>query len=275
MRAIVAVLLHLLLMPPAWAAAPRLVFDRLLPPAHDLGKATDVALVAAESADPHVEPFIDHFLEHANRPGGTHFRDARTTPGPAELHLVLKMLQCDAADREGEGSVRDADGNRVKHRYFWVDAVCAARIDVLSRYMKPLSTFYAKGEGRSSRVEALDGDQRADALMDAARAAASDAAGRVTPRRVRESIALDDTAPVFEDGASFIAAQDFGSARKIWEEALKKTPSSAPLHFNLGAVCEALGDRQAARLHYLAARELAPRETRYEDEMKLFARRAN
>jgi tetratricopeptide (TPR) repeat protein len=272
MRTIVAVLLHVLLVPPAWAA-PRIAFDRLLPPAQDLGRVSDVGLVSAPS-DPNVELFIERFIEHANRSGGTRFRDARATPGPAELHLVLKMLQCDTADREGEGSVRDADGNRVKRRHFWVDAVCAARIDVMSRYMKPLSTFYAKGEGRSSRVDALDDDQRADALTDAVKAAATEAAGRVTPRRVRESIALDDTAPAFGEGAQLIAAQDFRTAREIWGEAVRKTPRSAPLHFNLGAVCEALGDRQAARLHYLAARELAPKEPRYQDEMKLFARRA-
>ena len=35
-------------------------------------------------------------------------------------------------------------------------------------------------------------------------------------------------------------------ARAHWEAALRQQPRSAPLHFNLAAVCEALGDRKAA-----------------------------
>ena len=274
MRTRLLVLSLILGVPLTAGAASRITFERVLPAPHDLGAVQDVALVAVSGSEPQADVFVEHFLDHANRGGRISVRDARFTPGPAELHLAVKMFECATSDREGEGSVRDADGNRVKRRQTWVDAICTARIEVLSRFMKRVSTFYAKGEGRSSRVDAAGEDERADALMDAARAAAADAAERITPRRVRESVILDESAPSFAEGMAMIESARMTRARAVWEEALRKQPKSAALHFNLGAVCEALGDVQAARLHYLAACELAPGEARYGDELKLFTRRA-
>jgi tetratricopeptide (TPR) repeat protein len=258
---------------PAALAAPRIVFERVLPPAHDLRGARDVAVVQAAANDPRIEAFLDEFAHHVNRSGTLTLRDMRTGTGPAEAHLDIKTFKCETAVRETEAAVKDADGNRVKQRAFQIDAVCGARIAVLSRTLQPLSTFYAKGEGTSPRVPAVTEEERENALKDAARFAAIDAAEKITPRRVRESIALDETAPAFAEGMVMIEAGRVAEARAIWQKAMQTQPRSAALRFNLAAVAEALGDRRAAEQNYNAARQLAPAEPRYASELKLFARR--
>ena len=256
-------------------AAPRITFERLLPASHDLGGARDVAIAHAIGDDARIEPFLEDFVVHANRSGrGLQLRDARFSTGPADAYLDIKMFKCESIVREGEGSARDADGNRVKRKVASVEAVCVARIEVLSRVMKPVSTYFVRGEGRSSRVDVITDEERDHALRDAARYAALDAAERITPRRVREVIALDDTAPSFEEGFAMIEADQLGRARQIWEAAMRKEPRSAPLRFNLAALCEALGDRRAAEQHYTAANAMAPAEPRYANELRLFSRRA-
>lgn len=273
MRAFSAVLLHLLTAPLLFAASPRIAFERVLPAAHDIGRDRDVAIVHAIGDTAKIETFIEHFLERANGSGFLHIRDARTATGPADVYLAIKTFTCDTVEREGEGSVRDYAGNRVKRTLTWAEAICSARVDVLSRDMKRVSTFYGKGEGTSPRVERMTADEREIALRQAARYAAVDAAERITPRRVKEMIPLDETAPALEAGMALIDSGRLAEARGLWEVALRQQPRSAPLHFNLGAVCEALGDRTAAQNHYKAARRLAPKEHRYASEMRLFERR--
>lgn len=259
--------------PATLALSPRIVFERVMPAPHGLGEAHDVAIVQAAGDEPRVETFIDELIHHVNRSGALTLRDARTTTGPGDAHLDIKTFRCETVLRESEAGMRDADGKRVKHHVVQVDAVCVARIEVLSRFLKPRSTYFAKGEGTSPRMETVTDEGRENALQDAARYAAIDAAERITPRRVRESIALDDTAPAFEEGMAMIESGRLAEARALWAKAMQTQPRSAALRFNLAAVSEALGDRRAAELHYNAARQLAPAEPRYASELKLFARR--
>jgi tetratricopeptide (TPR) repeat protein len=273
MRAAFAVLLLLLTAPAVFAASPRLVFERVLPAAHDLGRDKDVAIAVAIGDSDKIDAFIDHFIEQANDSGFQRIRDARTATGPADVFLVIKAFTCDTNTREGEGSVRDYEGNRVKRKIVWADAICSARIDVMSREMKRVSTFYGKGEGTSPRVEEITDEEKDIAEQQAARYAAVDAAERITPRKVKETIPLDENAPEFGEGMSLIDSGRMREARGHWEATLRQQPRSAALHFNLAAVCEALGDRTAANSHYIAAHQLAPKEERYTSEMRLFERR--
>ena len=267
------VVLSILVASAVHAASPRITFERLLPAPHDLGGAKDVAIARAVT-EAGIEPFLEHFVGHVNRAGrALQLRDARSTTGPADAYLAIKTFKCESVVRETEGGARDTDGNRVRRKLSSVEGVCVARVEVLSRFMKPLSTYIARGEGRSPRVEAITDEERNHALHDAARYAAIDAAERITPRRVREAILLDDKAPAFEEGFAMIEADQLGKARQIWEAAMRKEPRSAPLRFNLAALCEALGDRRAAEQHYTAASAMAPAEPRYAGELKLFTRR--
>jgi len=83
-----------------------------------------------------------------------------------------------------------------------MDAVCMARIDVMAADMKRISTFYGRGEGTSTRVETISDEERDLAVNVAARYAAVDAAERITPRRVREVIPLDEPVPAPKKSAT-------------------------------------------------------------------------
>ena len=277
MRATIAVIATLAfgaLFPPAASAASRITFDRILPAPHDLGDAKDLAIVNAATNEPLVEKFVDELVRHVDRSGMLTLRDLRSATGPGDAHLDIKTFRCESAVRETEAGIRDVDGNRVKVKAFQVDAMCTARIDVLSRVMKPLSTFYARGQGTSKRVATVTQEERDHTLQDAAKFAAIDAAERITPRRVRESILLDESAPAFAEGMVLIEEERLAEARAIWLKAMQVNARSAAIRFNLGALSEAMGDRRAAELHYNAARQLAPKEARYANELKLFAQRA-
>lgn len=262
-----------LVAPLAFAASPRIAFERVLPAPHDIGRNRDVAIVHAIGDSPKIETFIEHFVDQANHSGFHRIRDARNATGPADVYLVIKEFTCESATREGEGSVRDYEGKRVKRMLRWQEAVCRTRVDVMSNQMKRVSSFHGKGEGISPRTDRITDEERDIALSLAARYAAVDAAEQITPRRVKEIIPLDETAPAFDEGMVLIDSGRIAEARGRWETALRQRPRNAALHFNLAAVCEALGDRNAAQRHYAAARQLAPREERYASEMRLFERR--
>lgn len=263
----------LLAVPFVLALSPRITFDRILPPPHDLGKVEEIALVHAIGDTASIDAFVDNFVDQVNHSGVLRMRDSRRATGPADAYLSVKSFSCQISPRQGEGSARDHDGNRIKRKQFWIDAVCVARIDVMAADMKRTSTFSSRGEGTSARVEAITDEEKEVAVAQAARYAAVDAAARITPRRVREIIPLDETAPAFEEGMSLIDAGRFAEARSRWEAVLRQQPRSAALHFNLAAVCEALGDRKAAGGHYVAAHELAPKEDRYANGLRSFQRR--
>jgi tetratricopeptide (TPR) repeat protein len=273
MRVSMAVLVLSLAAAPSILAAPRITFERQLPAPHDLGGAEELALVNAIGDSVKVEAFIGRFIEQVNRSGRLRMRDARRDSDKtgADAYLSVKTFTCETRTGGAEGSAYDVDGKRVKRRFVWSDALCMARIDVAAGRQR--SSFYVKGEGTSPRVFDLTDEEKNVALEQAAKYAAVDAAERITPRRVRESIPLDETAPSFEEGYARIDVERFQDAREIWEDALRKQPRSAPLHYNLGAVCEALGDHKAAELHYVAARQLAPAEPRYASELRSFHRR--
>jgi len=259
---------------PSLLAAPRITFDRHLPAPHDLGDAEEIAVVHAMADSVKVEPFLTRFIEQVNRSGKLRMRDARREDEKnrrADVYLSVKTFRCETREGGAEGSTYDVDGKRIKRHFVWADATCMARIDVVAG--KRLTSFYVKGEGTSPRVAELTDEEKNIALEQAAKYAAVDAAERITPRRVRESILLDETSPSFEEGYARITVDQLQDAREIWEAAMRKQPRSAALHYNLAAVCEALGDPKAAEQHYVAARQLAPEQERYASELRLFQRR--
>lgn len=262
-----------ILAPELFAVSPRITFVRTVSATHSLGKAEDVAIVQAIGDHASIEIFVGVMKDELTHSGFFRAHDLRQGTGAADAYLAIKNYKCEAIERSGEGSTRDVDGNRVKRNQHWIDVTCTARIDVLSNVMKYQSTFYAKGEGTSPRAETLTNAEREIAYAQAARYAALSASEKITPRKVRETIALDETAPAFEEGYAMINADQLSEARKIWEKAMVAQPRSAPLRYNLGAVCEAMGDRRAAAAHYGAAQQLAPTESRYSSEMKLFSKR--
>lgn len=267
----------------ALGAPPRVTFERLIPAPFDLGDARDVVLISAIGDGMHVEYLADHLVEQTNRSGTLRMHDARAQrhpfvvetlkkKEPADAYLAVRAFTCTSSDRGGEGTEKDPDGKRVRRPEAWAEARCHGRVDLVTASGTRVS-FAIKGDGASSHVRELSDEEREDAVLHAARFAAIDAAEKISPRRVRESIPLDESAPAFAEAFSMIEVGRLADARAVWERELRRQPRIATLHFNLAAVCEALGDRAAAEKHYAAARQIAPDERRYQIEYRSFMQR--
>jgi tetratricopeptide (TPR) repeat protein len=274
-------------------AASRVVFERTIPAHQNLGGAQDLVITYVISDNDKISTFMDVFLDQTNRAGTLRVLDATVEKTPArprrltrrrppkeipqqyraDAMIRINAFTCQKAEKAGEGGAYDVDGNRVRRKQRWIDAQCEAHIDALSRDSKKLAAFSVRGEGTSPRVEELTDEERDVALDQAARYAAIAAASEITPRRVRESIALADDVPDFAEGMSMIDAERLEEARRIWENALKTHPNSAGLHFNLAALCEALRELTTADLHYAAAERLAPNDARFRYEHDMFRHR--
>lgn len=266
MRAAVTLLLHALIGPLLFGAAPRISFLRVVAPAHDLG-AEAVTIAGAIGDSNKIETFLDVFEQKVNASGVLRIEKE------ADVRLSIRAFTCTAEEKNGEVGARDADQNRIRRTQHWVDARCGARVDVSDAKGRRRVSFAVKGEGTSPRTDTLTDDDRNKALDQAARYAAIDAAEQITPRRVRETIPLDETAPAFAEGMELINTDQLEEARKVWETELRRSPRSAALRYNLAALCEAMADRRVAEQHYIAARELAPGERRYVDQLRSFMTR--
>lgn len=275
------------------AAAPRVSFIRTVPPVHPLGGDEAVIIYAVGDTEK-IDSFVDTLLTRSSRsdalrltaatdrlrhvrgdqPDSTAFASIRRLH-PADVYLGINRFTCELHEQSGEGSTRDTTGTRVKQRLEWADAVCRARIDVVDPPTgRRTLSFEVKGEGTSARVSRLSEDERAVALEQAAHFAAMEAADMITPRRVKESVTLEEHVPDLDRALSLIASDRIVAARAMWEKALERMPSSAPLHYNVAALSEALGELELARKHYEQAQRLSPGERRYRIELAMFRRRS-
>jgi tetratricopeptide (TPR) repeat protein len=268
---------------------PRITFTRTVAAAHDLAPAERLAVIYAIGDSNKIEAFVEHFVDLVSRAGAMRIVNAvennhhwivddsslRTIrrEHPADAYLGINRFTCAGTERSAEGSEYLDSGDRVKRMHHWIDAVCSARIDVLNSDGKRILSYTARGEGTSPRSVSLSADERDVAFDQAARYAAVSAAEGITPRSVRESIELDESAPSFDDGYSMVSSERLEDARAIWQAAAVRHRKSAPLYFNLGAVSEAMGDLNAARDYFEKAASLSPKERRYATELRLFHRR--
>ena len=263
-------------------AASRIAFERTIPAPQNPSAATDFALIYAIGDSDRIKTFLDSFIDQTNRSGSVRLNDAtaEVVRGsmrprfPADVLVRVTSFTCRSSERAGEGGAYDPDGKRIRRRQRWVDAVCTARLE-LSDASTRLRTaaFSATGEGTSPREPEITPDITGIALDQAARYAGVAASELITPRLVKESILLIEEAPDFEQGIAMIDSGRLEEARRIWLDATKRHPDSAPLRFNLAAVCEALGDVPAATREYDAVRRIAPAERRYRAEFEMFRRR--
>lgn len=275
----------------AEAATPRVDFIRTELPAHDL-KTDDVALIYAIGDSDKINTFLDVFYDKASRElridnaidRGPHFIGSRPDEAtlkflrkrhPAAVYLGFSVFTCSLAERAAEGNEHDVDNRRIRRRHKWADAVCSVRVDVMDgKTGVRIESFQVHGEGTSPRVtEELTDEERSIAFDQAARYTALAAQQALCPRHYRESIELDETAPSFDAGMAMIQGDRLIEARTIWESALQRHPDSAPLEYDLGAVCEAAGDLEAAQRHYSRAVALAPGEARYRTAYRSFRKR--
>jgi tetratricopeptide (TPR) repeat protein len=275
----------------AFAAGPHVAFVRMMPAQHDLSPARSIAVIYAIGDNQKITSFVENFVEYIDRSRTLRVENAvednrhlsmfdgaamkrLRREHPADAYVGVGLFTCDGAERRAEGSEHDVDGGRVKRVHQWVDASCLARLDIRSDTGKRLFSLTAHGEGTSPRSTSLTAEEKDVAYEQAARYAALNAAEMITPRMIRESIELDDTAPSFAEGMAMISSDRLQDARAIWEVALRLHRDSASLYYNLGAVCEAIGDFGAARRYLQSAVRLLPGEHRYRQELQLLQRRS-
>lgn len=273
------------------AAAPRISFTRRIPPVHDLAPAERIAVIYAIGDSDKVSTFVERFVDDVGRSGTLRIVNAVENnhhyvafdrkslaalrhDHPADAYFGVNQFTCSGVERTAEGSEHDQDGGRVRKTHHWVDATCSARVDVLGSDGRKLFSYRVRGEGTSPRSTMLTNDEKDIAYEQAARYAANVAAEEIIPRILRESIELDDSAPSFDEAMGMIDAGKLADARAIWESALRRHRDSAALSFDLGALCEAIGDLDAAHRYFQAAVKLSPQEPRYRTELQLFRKRA-
>jgi tetratricopeptide (TPR) repeat protein len=270
-------------------ASARITFVRVLPATYDLAPAERLAFIYAIGDSEHISDFVMDFIDAADRAGAYRIENAVENnhhllgddgalrllrrEHPADAYLGVTAFTCQATDRSAEGSERDSTGERVKRLHHWVDVVCEGRLHVMDASGRKLFSYTVRGEGTSPRSVALSRDERDVAYEQAAHYAAVTAAEAITPRKVRESVELEESAPAFDEAYAMITSERLADARAIWEAALQRHRQSAALRFNLGAVCEAAGDTKAARDYYQSAVRLSP-DRRYAREFDLFMRRS-
>jgi tetratricopeptide (TPR) repeat protein len=260
----------------AVASAPRISFERVIPPPHGLRGAQELTLVYAIGDNESVRTFLDVFLDATNRSGLLRVHDAtasRQKP-PHGVHLRVTSFACRMAEHVGEGNAYDFDGKRIRRKHRYIDATCSARLELQEAAARAaFDSFEVRGEGTSPRVERITRDEAEIARDQAARYAALAAAEQITPRRIRETIVLIEEAPEFAGAIAMVESGRLDAARRMWEGAVLRNRSSASLRHNLGAVCEALGDIPRATSYYEEAQRLAPGESRYRIELEMFRRR--
>ena len=273
----------------ASAFAARVSFVRVVPATYDLAPAERLAFIYAIGDSEHISDFVIDFIDAADRAGAYRVDNAVENnhhlvadegalhllrrEHPADAYLGITAFSCQPTDRSAEGSARDTAGERVKRVNRWVDVVCEGRLHVMDANGRKLFSYTVRGEGTSPRAAVLTHDEREVAYAQAAHYAAVTALEAITPRKVRESIELDETAPAFDEAYAMITSERLADARAIWEAALHHHRDSAALRFNLGAVCEAAGDAKAARDYYQSAVRLSS-DRRYAREFNSFMRRS-
>ena len=271
-----------------FAADVHLIFTRTIPPAIDLPGVQRLAVVETHGSDEMLTAFIDHFLEYVDESGTLQIEKAAAgrfdtldanamkrlrRQHPADAYAGVTLFVCSGTDRSAEGSERDLSGTRVKRTLMWIDAVCEAHLQIRHPDGEPFVTFGTRGQGTSPRVEELTADERDVAYRQAARYAALNAADMLTPRIVHDSIDLDPNAPRFDEAFGMIQSERLREARAIWEAALPRHRDLAPLHYDLGALCEAMADFTAARRYLQAAVHLDPHNRLYRDELGMLHQR--
>lgn len=278
----------------AAAAAPRVAFVRTIAPLHSLG-GSEIVIIYALGNTPKLDTFVDTFLDRTNRSEelriAAQLEHIKRLQGespdpltihrirrehPADVYLGVNHFTCTTTQRGAEGSEHTTGGERIHRHHVWADAVCKGRMDIIDpATARRLFSFDVRGEGTSPRVTEVTEEERKIAEEQAAHFAGVQAAEMVTPRRIKESIELDARVPELDRAMLLIDAGRLSAARNVWKRELERAPESAPLHYNVAAVSEAMGEVEVAREHYAAAVRLAPKERWYQLEARMFERRTS
>lgn len=199
---------------------------------------------------------------------GEKFRNAK----PADAYMSIDVRNCDSRINS-EIVTKKKKGGDEKVTEYWGVATCSADFRIIDGADgRELAAFSVVGDGTSTRSETRASYLESTALSYAISEAANEAVAKFAPRHHQVSIGLEKSAPAFKEGFERVKRNQLEEARKIWEAALDANAGSAPLHFNLAAVDEALGDHEAAGERFRKAAELSA-EKKYQRGLRDFEER--
>jgi len=170
---------------------------------------------------------------------------------------------CGTSERMGDDDSEEAG------EFLGWDAECREYLSLFKpRTGERIGSVDADGTG----FDGLEGRALNEAMSDSA----DQIIGGFAPQYYADLLLLDQDAPLIHEGQAKVDHFDYNGALSLWESALTTSPNSAPLLYNLGAVCEALNDSKAARAYYSRAITIAPQVARYEQALaKLEERNAD
>ena len=266
----------------AASCGPGVSLSRVVPAPVNLGPVKTLALVDARGPDREVERFVGSLLYEERSRGFYQVVDARSyrvrvadltrdrrraedllADVKADVYFELLVAGCSARERSKVVEEKQKDGTKVSKTKWWYEAECSVTFDMVDRAGNDLASFEVVGTHETSLREKSQSWERDTSLSAAIDDAARLGASRFTPHRVTESIALEKEAPMGPEGIELVEAGRYDEARRMWERARDQHGDVAALRYNLGAVCEALGDVNAARREYGEAIRLAPGKERY------------
>jgi hypothetical protein len=182
------------------------------------------------------------------------------TAGEVIVRVGVPNTPCPVTERTRDDGSDDADD------VVRFDVTCIATLDLFKpRTGERIGSVSAEGVGSDAH--------RYTAWNDAMNDAADQIISGFVPQMFPELVALDQDAPLVHEGMEKFYSRDYAGARSLWENGLTKSPNSAPLLYNLGALCEALHDSEAARAYYLKAIAIAPQVPLYQEALAQLDRR--
>jgi hypothetical protein len=257
---------------------PEILVTHTVPPKFNIMPAKSVAVIgqSQKAVDRHEDEFIDLVVSKLRRYEQYDVKDERQLARGKDWQKYLDETAGDVIVRVGvpketcevSEDRRDDGGEDTDDVVGWI-AQCWARLDLFKpRTGDRVGIVNVEGYGR-------DPDQRT-ARVDAMNDAADEIIGGFAPQQFGEFVALDQDAPLVKEGMAKFESRDYAGALSLWESALTNSPNSAPLLYNLGALCEALHDSKAARAYYSRAIAIAPQVQRYQKALaQLNLRRAD
>ncbi len=261
----------------AWSPfAPKISFERRIPAPHNLGTVRKVVLVELHGSGDELRRFSDALFAWQRgdtieivdgRSADANLRDmvgdaskikALTTRWPdADAFLGVRVRGCNSQQQSGTTTEKDKDGTKHTVIEYWVTADCSAEYRIVeAATARQIASAEATGKDESSRSKTLSDYLTSGTIAAAAADTAHNAYRSFAPRKDKQTLVLEKSAPSFKEGINQINANQYAAARSTWESALAASPNSAALHLNLAEICEVLGDRAAAKKHYEEAARL-------------------
>jgi tetratricopeptide (TPR) repeat protein len=274
------------------ACAPSVTIRRLAPAPYNLGPAKKLVLAAAngptdretglvrvafieqideqgffdiEDAVPAREDLFDFFERLFSKEKSSRANDAEEfrRAHPADVYVRLYVTEVKSWRRTDTKTSKDKDGKETKKVSYWAEANCGFQVTLIDgRDGTRFARFTVARQALSATYDDWSEDLRHDAETSAVNAAVEEALKQFTPRRISERLTLDEKAPRAAEGIDLIKSDKLREARLLWEQAAKEGPGAAGLAYNLGCVCEALGDTTAAAKWYEDAIRLDPASER-------------